>query len=108
MFEYPHVFFDCILVFCYIVCSSGMTFLEAYSMRVYNNVTKNSTKRLHDVTRKNSNIEHPSKIFVVFGLNLALWQIIIVGKIVPTRSNDSPGIAKKQTRFFRLVYWSST
>ena len=31
-----------------------------------------STKKLRDVKRENSNIEYPSKIFVVFGLNLAL------------------------------------
>ena len=72
-FEFSRAFSECvILFFCYIVCSSGKTFVAVYSVRVYNNTTKNSTKRLRDVTRENSNIEYPSKIFVVFGLNLAL------------------------------------
>lgn len=61
MFKFLRAFSECILAFCYIACSSGK--------RVYNNVTKNSTKRLNDMTREHSNIEYPSKISVY---NLAL------------------------------------
>ena len=69
MFKFLRAFSECILAFCYIACSSGK--------RVYNNVTKNSTQRLHVVTRQNSNVEYPSKIFVVFGLDLALAKTLV-------------------------------